>query len=328
MLAYANDKLVKKIYFFKYIFLDYISFYINSEYMKNLICLKDLTQEEIFSILQLTDLIKKTKPQVLKGKTIGLLFEKPSCRTRVSFEVGIYQLGGNSIYLSSSEIQLKSRESISDVSRTLSRYLDGIILRTFSHQDIIEFARYSSISVINGLSDFCHPCQILSDLYTISKLKGNLNKIKIAYIGDGNNVCHSWLFASVILGLNLSVATPDNYKPNQEILNFAKQKIIKNPIEAVKDSDVIYTDVWTSMGQEQEKEIRKTHFKGFQINKKLVSYAKKDAIIMHCLPAHRGEEITNEIIESKNSKVFEQAENRLHTQKAILTWVFNNKENR
>lgn len=295
---------------------------------KDLISLKDLTKAEIYAIFQTTDLIKQKdfSFQPLKGKTVGLLFEKPSCRTRVSFEVAIYKLGGNSVYLSSSEIQLKKRELIKDVAKTLSQYLDGIILRTFLHQDIIEFAQFASIPVINGLSDFSHPCQILADLYTILKIKKKLENLKIVFIGDGNNnVCHSWLFAAKILNLNFVVATPLGYQPSEEEMNFvfplSKQKIeiTNQPCKAVENADVIYTDVWISMGQEKESKKRKEVFKKFQVNKNLIQKAKKDVIIMHCLPAHREEEITSEVIDGKNSYVFEQAKNRLDVQKAILT---------
>jgi len=308
---------------------------------KDFISIKDLTTQDIEDIFELTDKLKKDKSKfskVLEGKTLVLLFQKPSNRTRVSFEVGAYQLGGNSIYLGPNEINLGVRESIQDVAKTLSRYADAIVLRTFEHKNILELAKYSDKPVINGLSDFSHPCQALADIYTIreklsrksgipKKAGKNIKGITLAYIGDGNNVCNSLLYACAKVGLNMNVAAPEGYEPDKLVLKeakgFAKSKsvsinLFNNPIEAVKGADVIYTDVWVSMGQEKEAQERKKVFKKFQVNKNLVKFAKKNALIMHCLPAHRGEEITNEVIDSKNSIVFDQAENRLHIQKAIL----------
>jgi len=297
---------------------------------KDFICIKDLTPKEIEDIFNLTDKLKQDKSQfsnVLAGKTLALIFQKPSNRTRVSFEVGMYQLGGNSIYLSPGEINLGVREAVKDVAKTLSRYVDGIVIRTFGHNNIIELAKYASIPVINGLSDLVHPCQALADIYTIrEKLKG-LKGVTLAYVGDGNNVCHSLLYGCSKVGINMNVATPKSYQSQaliiKETKGFAKKSGAKinlfgKPQEAVAGADVIYTDVWASMGQEKEAKKRKIAFKGFQVNKELVSKAKKDCLIMHCLPAHRGEEITDEVIDSKNSVVFDQAENRLHVQKAIL----------
>jgi len=298
---------------------------------KDLISIKDLTAREIEEIFILTDKLKKDKfkfSKVLKGKTLALVFQKPSNRTRVSFEVGMYQLGGYSIYLGAEEINLGIRESVKDVAKTLSRYVDGIVVRTFAHRNVEEMARYADIPVINGLSDFSHPCQVLSDIYTIREKFKKIKGIKLAYIGDGNNnVCHSLLFACPKVGINIVVASPKNYQPQKEVLDEAiriskitgsEVSLLDEPFLAVKDADIIYTDVWTSMGKEKEARIRKRVFKRFQVNRNLVSLAKKDCLIMHCLPAHRGEEITDEVIDSKNSIVFEQAENRLHVQKAIL----------
>lgn len=290
---------------------------------KDLISVKDLTAKEIEDIFALTDKLKKDKAkfsQALAGKTLALIFQKPSNRTRVSFEVGMYQLGGNSIYLAPHEINLGVRESIEDVAKTLSRYVDGIVLRTFEHKNVLEMAKHATLPVINGLSDFSHPCQALADIYTIKEKLKNLKGITLAYVGDGNNVCHSLLFACSKLGINMNVSSPKGYEPQKSVLEATKKvaHLFNNPFEAVKGVDVIYTDVWASMGQEKEAEERKKVFKDFQINKNLVKLAKKDVLIMHCLPAHRGEEITAEVMDSKNSIIFDQAENRMHVQKAIL----------
>ncbi len=297
---------------------------------KDLISVKDLTFGEIEDILNLTDKIKKDKSvfaNVLAGKTLALIFQKPSNRTRVSFEVGMFELGGYSIYLGPDEINLGIRESIKDVAKTLSRYIDGIVLRTFEHKNVIDLAKFASVPVINGLSDLLHPCQALADVYTIREKLKNIKGITLAYIGDGNNVCNSLLHACSKVGINVNIATPKGYEPDKTVLNearvIAKTKkatinLSAKPKEAVKDVDVIYTDVWTSMGQEKEDKIRKKMFKKFQVNKNLVKLAKKNVLVMHCLPAHRGEEITDEVMESKNSVIFDQAENRLHVQKAIL----------
>ncbi len=297
---------------------------------KDFVSIKDLTTQDIEGIFDLADKLKKDKTKfsrVLAGKTLVLLFQKPSNRTRVSFEVGMYQLGGNSIYLGPNEINLGVRESIQDVSKTLSRFVDAIVLRTFEHKDILELAKYSDKPVINGLSDFSHPCQALADIYTIREKLKNIKGITLAYVGDGNNVCNSLLYASAKCGLNMNVGAPKGYEPDKSVLKeakgFAKSKgasidLFNNPTEAIKGADVIYTDVWVSMGQEKEAQERKKIFREFRVNKNLVKFAKKNALIMHCLPAHRGEEITDEVIDSKNSIVFDQAENRMHIQKAIL----------
>lgn len=299
--------------------------------VKDLISLKDLSVGEIEEIFGLAEKLKDEGRQVttepLKGKTIGLIFEKPSLRTRVSLEVAMAQLGGDAIYLGPDEIKLGQREAIKDVAKTLSRYLDGIVARTFKHQDLLELAKYATIPVINGLSDLSHPCQALADLFTVKERFGKLKGVKMAFVGDGNNVCNSLLYGCAKLGVDLSVATPKGYEPKQEIYkgaqDLAKSSGAKiayhyDPSEAVKDADVIYTDVWTSMGQEKEKAIRVKAFKGFQVSSKLCSKAKKDYYIMHCLPAHRGEEITDECLDGEHSIVFDQAENRLHIEKAIL----------
>lgn len=297
---------------------------------KHLISIKNLSVLEIRDIFNLTDRLKKAPAKfnsVLKGKTLALIFQKPSNRTRVSFEVGMYSLGGHCVYLRPDEINLGVRESIKDVAKTLSRYVDGIVLRTFQHQTILDFALYCDKPVINGLSDFSHPCQALADIYTIKEKLKNIKGITLAYIGDGNNVCNSLLYACSKMGINMNVATPKGYEPNVKVLNEAKRtaaslgnriNLFTDPKQAVKKVDVIYTDVWVSMGQEKEQEKRKKIFKEFQINNKLIKLAKKNVLIMHCLPAHRGEEITDEVIDSKNSVVFDQAENRMHVQKAIL----------
>lgn len=295
---------------------------------KDLISVGDLTSKEIEGIFALTDQLKKNKlkfNKALTGKTLALIFQKPSNRTRVSFEVGMYQLGGYSLYLSPGEISLGVRESIKDVAKTLSRYIDGIVLRTFEHKNVIEMAKHAEVPVINGLSDFSHPCQVLADVYTIKEKLKKLKGKTLAYVGDGNNVCNSLLYICAKVGLNMNVATPKGYEPDGGVLEAAKVmakntkiNLFHDPKLAVKNADVIYTDVWTSMGQEKEAQKRKKLFKDFQLNKKLVKLAKKGVLIMHCLPAHRGEEITDEVIDSKNSVVFDQAENRMHVQKAIL----------
>ncbi|MFA4991857.1 MAG: ornithine carbamoyltransferase [Candidatus Omnitrophota bacterium] len=287
---------------------------------KDLISINDLSAGEINEIFALAAELKqkrKTYGEPLKGKTLGLLFEKPSNRTRVSFEVGITELGGHAVYLGSEEIKLGKRESIKDVAQVLSRYLDGLIVRTFSHATVIEMAKASTIPVINGLTDFSHPCQGLSDLFTIKEKKGFAG-IKVAWIGDGNNVLNSLLFGCAKLGIKVAVACPKGYEPKKEIASRTETSVINSPQDAVKDADVVYTDVWVSMGQEKEARKRLKVFKKFQVNSELMRLAKKDAIVMHCLPAHRGQEITDDILDGKQSVVLDQAENRLHAQKAIL----------
>ena len=297
---------------------------------KDLISIKDLTAQEIEDILDLTDQLKIDKAKfsgILSGKTLALIFQKPSNRTRVSFEVGMYQLGGHALYLAPNEINLGVRESIKDVAKTLSRYIDAIVLRTFEHKNVLEMAKYSDKPVINGLSDFSHPCQALADIYTVREKLKTFKGITLAYVGDGNNVCHSLLYTCAKVGLSMNVATPEGYEPDETVVKQARAiaksgktaiNLFHDPVKAVNNASVIYTDVWASMGQEEEAKARKIAFKQFQINKNLVKAAKSGALIMHCLPAHRGQEITDEVIDGKNSIVFDQAENRMHVQKAIL----------
>ncbi|NWF53060.1 MAG: ornithine carbamoyltransferase [Nitrospirae bacterium] len=292
--------------------------------------LKDLTSDEIELLLKRAVELKSGKDAnkcPLIGKSIGMIFEKASTRTRVSFEVGIYQLGGNSIYLNPKDMQLGRGETIEDTAKTLSRYLDAVVIRTFSHKSLVDFASSSSIPVINGLSDLHHPCQALADMMTIIEKKGRLNGINLTYIGDGNNVANSLIEAASMMMINLKISCPEGFEPDAGILKeqkaFSKSeiKIVRNPEEAAIGADVLYTDVWISMGQEKEEKQRKKKFKGYQLNKEILSFASKDAIVLHCLPAHRGEEITDDIIDSPQSVVFDQAENRLHTQKALLEFL-------
>ncbi len=263
----------------------------------------------------------------LEGKILGLVFEKPSLRTRVTFEVGMRQLGGDSIYLSAQEVQLGVRESVADVARNLDRMVDGIVLRTFRHEVAEELARNSSVPVINGLTDLVHPCQVFSDMLTVLEKKGRLEGIRVGYVGDGNNLANSWLLGAAIMGMDLTVACPKGYEPNKGVLREAKKRaketgakltITHVPEKAARNADVLYTDVWTSMGKEKEGARRRVAFKGFQVNGALVDAAGKDVLVMHCLPAHRGEEITDEVLDGPNSIVFDQAENRLHAQKVLL----------
>ena len=294
---------------------------------KDFLTLWDLSAEEINMLLKRAVEMKSgidANKCPLIGKSIGLLFEKASTRTRVSFEVGIYQLGAHSIYLNPNEIQLGRGETISDTARTLSRYLDAVVIRTFGHDLLVEFASHSSMPVINGLSDLHHPCQALGDLMTILEKKGRLKDIRIAYIGDGNNVANSLIEAASLMEMNLTIACPEGYEPDPEVLERAKASskneiiILREPKEAAGRADVVYTDVWVSMGQEKESEEKKKRFKNYQINSGILSCARKDAIVLHCLPAHRGEEITDEVMGGPQSAIFDQAENRLHAQKALL----------
>ena len=300
--------------------------------MDDLLKISDLEKREIEDILDQAEELKiKQKQgdahQILAGRSLGLIFAKSSTRTRVSFETGIYQLGGQGIFLSSSDIQLGRGESLADTAKTLSRYLAGIMIRTFEQREVEELALYSSIPVINGLTDKYHPCQALSDLFTIQEKKENLSDLKLAYIGDGNNMAHSLLLAAGKVGMDIYIASPKDYAPDQEVVKKAEKvalnnnseiKVGNNPKEAVQGADVVYTDVWASMGQEDEASVRKEAFASFQVDKELMSKADKKAIFMHCLPAHRGEEVTAEIIDGSQSVVFDQAENRLHVQKAIM----------
>ncbi|MCP4653324.1 MAG: ornithine carbamoyltransferase [Candidatus Omnitrophica bacterium] len=297
--------------------------------MNHFIELKDFTAKQINAMVKLSydmkiNHLKYTK--VLKGKTVGILFQKPSLRTKTAFCVGAMQLGANVIYYSPDEVRLGKRERICDASRTMSRYLDGVVMRTFHHSDIVEFAKYSSVPVVNGLSDILHPSQVLADVLTINEYKKNIKKIKVAYIGDGNNVCHSLMYALAILGGDLHIASPKGYMPStkvfKDIASNSQMKgnitIVNNPKQAAKDADVLYTDVWVSMGDEAQRSKRKKAFGGFQVNDNLLKTAKKNCIVMHCLPAHRGEEITDSVLDGKQSVVFTQAENRLYAAKAIF----------
>jgi ornithine carbamoyltransferase len=296
---------------------------------KDFLSLYDWTKAEIDSLLsrtaQLKMELKRGIPHfTLTGKTLGMIFEKPSTRTRVSFEVGMAQLGGQGIFLSSAELQLARGETVADTARVLSRYVDGVMIRTFSQKMVEELAANATIPIINGLTDLLHPCQVLSDVFTILEKRGRYADLSIVYVGDGNNVANSWINAACRLGLSLTLACPKGYQPNEGILARALQQVgtkirkTMDPLEAVKGADVIYTDVWTSMGQEKEVGERRETFKPYQVNQKLVEKANEDVLVMHCLPAHRGEEITDEVIDGPHSIVWDQAENRLHVQKAIL----------
>ncbi|MDN5323199.1 MAG: ornithine carbamoyltransferase [Clostridia bacterium] len=299
---------------------------------RDFLTLKDYSKEEIKALIDLAIELKGYHKQgirkdILAGKTLAMIFQKSSTRTRVSFEAGMYQLGGLAHFLSTQDLQMGRGEPISDTARVLSRYVDGILIRTYAQAEVEELAKYADVPVINGLTDLYHPTQALADMLTIYEHKGYLEGIKLAYIGDGNNMVHSLMIAGAKLGMEVRVATPKGYEPQGEIVkmsqDFAKVnggKIIlsNNPEDAVQGADVLYTDVWASMGQEEEAEIRKKHFQGFQINAKMLELANKKAIVMHCLPAHRGEEITHEVMEGSHSVVFDEAENRLHAHKAIL----------
>jgi ornithine carbamoyltransferase len=288
---------------------------------KDFLSVRDFSRKEIEEIFALTGSLKKNSQRyknALSGKTLALVFQKPSNRTRVSFEVGMYQLGGNSIYLAPHEINLGVRESISDVAKTLSRYTDGIVLRTFAHQNCLELARAASVPVINGLSDFEHPCQALADMFTVREKLSKPGKIIFTYIGDGNNVCNSLLFACANLKIKMRVAAPRGYEPDKAAQKECKAELFRDALQAASGADVLYTDVWASMGQEKEAHKRRKDFRGFQVNARLLEAAHKRCLVMHCLPAHRGEEITADVIDGKNSVVFDQAENRMHVQKAVL----------
>jgi ornithine carbamoyltransferase len=305
--------------------------------LKDFLSVHDLTPYQFSQIMDLTQEIKD-KPlrfkQRLQGKILTMIFEKPSLRTRVTFEVGMLQLGGEAIYLAPSDIQLGTRETPYDVGKNLERWVDGIMIRTFAHQTAVDLAQASQIPVINALTDLLHPCQAMADLYTLKEKRGDLSSIKLAYIGDGNNVCHSLLFAAAKTGMTISVASPPGFEPNPDILQQAeidgKDTGIKilcttDPVEAVRDADAVYTDVWASMGQESEKTQRAKIFASYQINSGMMAQAKSTALFMHCLPAHRGEEVTDEVIDSPRSIVFDQAENRLHVQKAIMLLLLERK---
>jgi len=300
--------------------------------MENLITIADLSTDEVWQILDLARELKEewrkggNKP-ILRGKSLAMIFQKPSLRTRISFEIGMLQLGGQALYLSPDEIQLGVRESVPDVARVLSRYVDGIMARVFAHRHIEELAAHATVPVINGLSDYSHPCQALADLFTIHERRGELAGLKLAYVGDGNNVAHSLLFAATKVGMDIALATPRGYEPDAGVVEKARRfaagsrsrvTLTDDPTATVQGADIIYTDVWTSMGQEAERERRLAVFPPYQVNAALIAQAKPDVLVMHCLPAHRGEEITDEVIDGPHSIVFDQAENRLHAQKAIL----------
>ena len=302
---------------------------------RDFIALVDYTSEEIQYLLDLAiELKRKQKAgeiyQPLKGKTLGMIFEKASTRTRVSFEVGMYQLGGHPLFLSGNDMQIGRGEPIWDTAQVLSRYVDGIMIRTFAHKKIIELARGATVPVINGLTDLSHPCQALADYLTILEKKGSLKGLKIAYIGDGNNMAHSLMMGAAKLGMHISVATPEGYGPDFEVWQMAKEAaalsggsvhICHDPLEAAVNADVLYTDVWASMGFEAEQKVREAAFKNYQVNEKLVKLAKPDYLFMHCLPAHRGEEVSEDIIDGAHSIIIDQAENRLHAQKAIMAAI-------
>lgn len=299
--------------------------------MKHLLKLMDLSEKEIVEILNLADQLKYEKKNgiqhhLLKGKTLGLIFSKASTRTRVSFEVGMYDLGGNALFLSSRDLQIGRGEPVEDTARVLSRYIDGIMIRTFAQKEVEDLAKYGSIPVINGLTDYCHPCQVLADLMTIREHKGSLKGNKLCYIGDGNNMTNSLIVGGIKMGMAVAVACPKGYEPDAELMKWASENgdflCTDDVLEAAKGADVLYTDVWASMGQEAEAEERKKIFKEYQINSKVTSVANKDVMVMHCLPAHREEEITAEVFEAHANEIFDEAENRLHVQKAVLVKCF------
>ncbi len=297
---------------------------------KDLVSIHDLDVQEVNEILLLAEMIKANPDKytdALSGRTLVMIFEKPSLRTRVTFEVAMTQMGGHAIYLSPSDAQIGVRETVGDVAKNLERWADGIMARTFSHQMILELASHAGIPVINGLSDLLHPCQALTDFFTMKEIKEELKGLNVCYIGDGNNVAHSLLYGAAKLGTNLTVVTPPGYEPKEEVVKAAleeaqesgsKIKITTQVQEGVEGADVVYTDVWASMGQEQEREKRLNAFRDYQVNRSLMEIASQDVIFMHCLPAHRGEEVTDDVADSPMSVIFQQAENRLHTQKAIL----------
>jgi ornithine carbamoyltransferase len=302
---------------------------------KDLVSILDLSKEELESILNVAEMLRTKQKNreffvPLLGKTLAMIFTKSSTRTRVSFEIAMFQLGGAALYLNPNDMQLGRGETIADTARVLSRYVDGIMIRTYAHSDVLELGKYGTIPVINGLTDDEHPCQIIADILTIKDKKKSVKGLKVAYVGDGNNVCNSWLYAAPKADMHMAVASPAGYLPKEAVVKKAKELaaesktqiiITESPEEAVKDADVIYTDVWASMGQEAETEKRKKVFAPYQVNSALLKHAKKDCLVMHCLPAHRGEEISAEVMDGPNSVVFDEAENRLHAQKAILAML-------
>ena len=295
--------------------------------MKHLLKLQDLSTHDILDILNLADQLKyETKHGIehhlLKGKTLGMIFQKSSTRTRVSFETGMYQLGGQALFLSNRDLQIGRGEPVEDTARVLSRYLDGIMIRTFEQKEVEDLAEYGSIPIINGLTDYCHPCQVLADLMTIREHKNSFEGLKFCFIGDGNNMANSLIVGAIKMGMECAIACPDEYKPDAEIMKWAEENgtftCSSDILACAKDADVIYTDVWASMGQEEEKAEREKIFKGFQINDDVMAVAHDDAMVLHCLPAHREEEITAKVFEAHADEIFDEAENRLHAQKAVL----------
>ena len=302
--------------------------------MEHLLKLLDLTTEDIVDILNLADQLKYEqkngiKHKYLEGKTLGMIFQKASTRTRVSFEAGMYQLGGQALFLSPRDLQIGRGEPIQDTARVLSRYLDGIMIRTFEQKEVEDLAKYGSIPIINGLTDFAHPCQVLADLMTIKEFKGKLKGLKLAFIGDGNNMANSLIVGCLKMGMKVAIASPKGYEPDKEVLEFAKGNpdflLTTDIYEAAKNADAIYTDVWSSMGMEAEIEERKKAFKEYQVNAKLMEVTNPKCMVLHCLPAHREEEITTEVFEAHADEIFEEAENRLHAQKAVLVKLLGNK---
>ncbi len=303
--------------------------------MKHLLKLLDLSSEEIISILDLADQLKYEKKNgiahpILAGKTLGMIFQKSSTRTRVSFEVGMYQLGGQALFLSSRDLQIGRGEPVQDTARVLSRYLDGIMIRTFAQQEVEDLANYGSIPIINGLTDFCHPCQVLADLMTIREKYASLEGVHFCYIGDGNNMANSLIVGGLKAGMKVSIATPKDYRPDAAVLDFAKGNpnflLTENPLEAAAGADVVYTDTWASMGMEEEKEARQKAFAGYQVNAELMAAANPGAMVQHCLPAYRGQEITEEVFEAHAQELFDEAENRLHAQKAVMVKLMGNQK--
>jgi len=295
--------------------------------MKHLLKLADLTREEILSVLNLADQLKYERKsgifhEYLKGKKLGMIFQKSSTRTRVSFETGMYELGGYALFLSNRDLQIGRGEPVDDTARVLSRYLDGIMIRTFAQQEVEDLAKYGSVPVINGLTDYCHPCQVLADLMTIRERKGSFRGIKLCFVGDGNNMANSLIVGAIKTGMSFSIACPAGYEPDEALIEWGRKNGNFTMTESVEDAargaDVIYTDVWASMGEEGEKEIRAKAFRNYQVNADVMRVANKDAMVLHCLPAHRGEEITAEVFEAHADEIFEEAENRLHAQKAVL----------
>ncbi|MEG1662983.1 MAG: ornithine carbamoyltransferase [Clostridia bacterium] len=304
--------------------------------MKHLLKLEDLTKKELLSILGLADQLKfelknNIKHERLKGKTLGMIFAKSSTRTRVSFEVGMYQLGGHALFLSSNDLQIGRGEPVEDTARVLSRYLDGIMIRTFKQEDVENLAKFGTIPIINGLTDYCHPCQVLADLMTIREFKGGFENLKLTFIGDGNNMANSLIAGCLTLGIKIAIACPNGYEPDAKLIARGVKTglltLTNDVLAAATDADVLYTDVWASMGQEKEKAAREKAFCGYQVNAEVMAAAHSDAMVLHCLPAHRGEEISADVLEAHADEIFEEAENRLHAQKAVLVTLMENPTN-